>query len=79
MKRSRSRIVKIFLIEYQDGTGRRLHEESLTAAIALALGRELARRGRRPLVRRLDVPQADLYAQMPRYEFIAAQGAARSL
>lgn len=75
----RSKIVKIYLLEYQDGTGRRLHNESLTAAIAMALGRELAKRGRRPTIRRLDVPQAELYDQMRRYEFIAAEGMFRSL
>ena len=75
----RSKIVKIYLVEYQDGTGRRLHDESLTAQIAMALGRELARRGRRPMIRRLDIPQAELYDHMRRYEFIAAEGMLRSL
>lgn len=64
--------VRVFLVEYQDGKIRRLWNESLSSQVAYALGRELAKRGRKPTVRRIDLPQHQVAELLVRFEFISS-------
>lgn len=59
--------IKIFVIEFVKDGQRQWYHESLPSKLAYALGRELARRGRRPTVRRIDVPPGDLDQLLARY------------
>jgi len=52
--------IKVFVVEYENGDRRETHPESLTQAVAFALGRELARRGRKPVVHRIDLTPGQL-------------------
>ena len=47
--------VKIFIVEYTLDGKRTWHQESLSSNVAYALSRELAKLGRRPTVRRIDL------------------------
>jgi hypothetical protein len=51
----RPKIVAIFVVEYQENGQLTPWHESLTATLAYSLGRELAKRGKRPVVRRIDL------------------------
>lgn len=55
----KSGIVRVFLVEFQHGRVRQLWRESLSASVAMELGRKLAVEGLKPVVRRLDIPTAD--------------------
>jgi hypothetical protein len=62
----RPRIVSIFVIEYQHNGERVPWDESLSSAVAMALGRELAKQGLRPVMRRLELTQAEIHARSRR-------------
>jgi hypothetical protein len=60
--------VKLYVIEFTHKGRRTWYRESLNSQVAYALGRELARQGRRPTVRRLDVTIAQLEQLLRTYE-----------
>ncbi len=66
--------IKVFIVEYYVDKVRKRHEESLNSRLAFALGRELARRGLRPQVRRADIPEAEFDRLLVRFEYIASEG-----
>jgi hypothetical protein len=69
--------IKVFVIEYTHEGQRQRYPESLSSQVALAMGRELARLGRRPTVRRFDLPESELEQLLIRYEWIASEGRPR--
>ncbi len=60
--------VKIYVIEYEQNGHRSYHRESLSSRVAYALGRELAKLGRKPTVRRFDLTVAKLEELLKLYE-----------
>lgn len=69
--------IKVFVIEFTQDGKRQWYRESLSSQVAYAMGRELARLGRRPTVRRVDLPEAQLEQLLIRYEWIASEGRPR--
>ncbi len=69
--------IKVFVIEFTDKGRRIWYRESLSSQVAYAMGRELAKLGRRPTVRRIDVPEAQLQQLLIRFEFIKSEGRPR--
>lgn len=55
-----ARIVAVFVVEFQQNGERQLWNESLTASLAMALGKRLAREGRKPVVRKLLISQDEV-------------------
>lgn len=60
--------VKVFVIQYTTDGKRRWYRESLSSHVAYALGRELAKLGRRPTVHRIDVPLSKLEQLLRDYD-----------
>lgn len=56
----RPEIIAIFVVEYQHNGQRYAWKESVTASIAYSLGRQLAKQGMKPTVRRVDMHLAEV-------------------
>lgn len=60
--------VKLYVIEFNHRGRRTWYRESLNSQVAYALGRQLARLGRRPTVRRIDITVERLEQLLRDYE-----------
>jgi hypothetical protein len=63
MRADRSNSVSVFLVEYTDGSVRKVWQDALPKPHALAVAAELDERGCRPVIRRLDLTRAEIVAR----------------
>lgn len=60
---NKAQIVRVFVIEYVEAGEIKLWKHSLPPTFAMELGRELAKRGCRPVLRKLTITRAEVVAR----------------